>query len=494
VTAAPVIRFPPFSIDPQRHVLRRGEDDVALSPHLVDILCHLASHGGEIVSKDELLERFWPDVSVTENTLTRAIADIRKALGDDSSAPAFIQTVARRGYRFVAATSRVDPAAIGAANAAADPFRDWVRGRLSLEALDRSRLPQAIDAFEHAVAATPQYAPAHAGLANACFLQFEITRSRNTPDRAPLARAIEHARRACALDPSLGEAWATLGYVLTANGDVEEARAAARRAAALEPSSWRHHFRLGVASWGEERLRAVDRTLVLLPDFAPARFLAAMVFTARQAFGPAAEAAAAGAAVQSRQALHAGGALPAFGLHWIHGLLMLRNGEIASAVQAFGREIEEANDARIYGVEFRVNAQVAAGFAHIAIRDAGTAAEVFHRVLDAVPGSTRAVIGLYRALDLAGHLADRRQWRGRITATIDELIAGQRHGEAALMSAAAATLDGEHGSALRQLEMLLESAPPGQVGWQIPIDPALADLRSHPGFDRVLALLAARAV
>ena len=68
---------------------------------LVEILAHLVDRNGAIVTKDELLDRFWPDVHVTENTLTRAIADIRKTIGDSADTPKYIQTLARRGYRFV---------------------------------------------------------------------------------------------------------------------------------------------------------------------------------------------------------------------------------------------------------------------------------------------------------------------------------------------------------------------------------------------------------
>ena len=75
---------------------------VDLSPRLVESLAHIVSHGGEIVTKDELLERFWPDVHVTENTLTRAIADIRKAIGDNAARPKYLETASRRGYRFIA--------------------------------------------------------------------------------------------------------------------------------------------------------------------------------------------------------------------------------------------------------------------------------------------------------------------------------------------------------------------------------------------------------
>ena len=461
--------FPPFAVDSHRHVLTRDGEDVALSPHLVDILIYLATRSGEIVSKDTLLEEFWPDVHVTDSTLTRAIADIRKALGDDAGEPQFIRTVARRGYRFIVPvkvdedTRRHDPFSGGG-----DPFREWVRGRLSLEALDASKLP-------------------------ACFLQFECTRAENTPDREPLLRAISHARRACELDQTLGEAWATLGVVLTAAGQGEEARAAARRAAALEPTSWRHHFRLGVASWGEERLRAVDRTLSLLPGFAPARFLAAMVFTARHAFGPAAEAAATGAAAQAREASHEASLFPAVGLHWLHGLLLLRNGHVGPAITSFAHEIDQSQSGQIYAREFRVNAQVAAGFAHLAAHDPAGATDAFRSALETLPRNGRALIGLYRALEQTSFAAEPPQLLPKIDGIVAELASGGRLAEAAIVSAASHVARGDVRTACSTLQRLLDDAPPGQAGWLIPIDPALATLRSSSGFEKIAAQLAARA-
>ena len=97
-----MIHLGPFDIDPRTWMLRRDGRPVDLSPRLVEILAFLAQRNGEIVTKEELLEKFWPDVNVTENTLTRAIADIRIALGDTASEPKYIQTLARRGYKWVA--------------------------------------------------------------------------------------------------------------------------------------------------------------------------------------------------------------------------------------------------------------------------------------------------------------------------------------------------------------------------------------------------------
>ena len=104
-----MIRFGSFQIDPRTWLLTDDSRGVDLSPRLVEILAFIVSRGGEIVTKEELLEKFWPDVNVTENTLTRAIADIRKALGEDAASPRFVQTVSRRG-RTTPATSRSTPA------------------------------------------------------------------------------------------------------------------------------------------------------------------------------------------------------------------------------------------------------------------------------------------------------------------------------------------------------------------------------------------------
>ena len=197
-----MVRFGPFSIDARTWTLTRDGAAVELSPRLVEILAYLIERDGAVATKEELLDRFWPDVHVTENTLTRAIADIRKALGDSAEHPAVIQTLARRGYRFVG-TPRAEPPD-------EDPFRKWVTGRLALETLDPARLASAQAAMEAAVAAMPEYAPAHAGLANARVVAFEATRLRNEPDVPALGAAVRAANRAVELDPRLGEAWAVL--------------------------------------------------------------------------------------------------------------------------------------------------------------------------------------------------------------------------------------------------------------------------------------------
>jgi Tol biopolymer transport system component len=75
----------------------------------MDLLVCLAGRPGEVLSKDELLEEVWEGAFVTESNLTRAVAELRHALGDDASNPRYIETIAKRGYRLVAAVAPVDP-------------------------------------------------------------------------------------------------------------------------------------------------------------------------------------------------------------------------------------------------------------------------------------------------------------------------------------------------------------------------------------------------
>lgn len=501
------MRFEPFAIDTQRWRLLRLGQTVDLSPRLVEILAYLASRPGHLVSKDELLDRFWPDVHVTENTLTRAIADIRKALGDRPDPPQFIQTVSRHGYRFIASVERTPTSPFDESGSeekggskkeggSKDPplqeaFVDWVRGRAVLESLDASGLAEATAAFERAVAGTPGYAPAHVGLANACFLRFEQSRVGNVLDQAALDRAMAHARRAIALDETMGEAWATLGFVLAAAGHVEESRAAARHAVAIEPTSWRHHYRLAVATWGEERLRAVDRTLALLPRFPAAYLLSAMVSVARGAIGPAREAAHQGALGQRQQVGVEGLPLPVAGLHWMTGLVDLARGGVDRAMEAFDREISGADDTHVYGREFLINALVSQGFLHLQARRRDAARRVFSAALDEVPGHARSRVGLALLAHRQDHI--RVPPRDLVDAP-DDLRRGGKPMDAVLVDAAVDAWCGRTTDAIAKLAHLIDDAPPGATGWSIAVDPMFFPLHGIDGFETVRARVAARAV
>jgi TolB-like protein/DNA-binding winged helix-turn-helix (wHTH) protein/Flp pilus assembly protein TadD len=95
-------RFGDFTVDTDQKVLLRQGKPLPLTPKVFDTLLILIAKSGRIVEKEELMGRLWPETFVEEANLTFNIQQLRKALGDDARHPRFIQTVARRGYRFIA--------------------------------------------------------------------------------------------------------------------------------------------------------------------------------------------------------------------------------------------------------------------------------------------------------------------------------------------------------------------------------------------------------
>jgi TolB-like protein/DNA-binding winged helix-turn-helix (wHTH) protein/Flp pilus assembly protein TadD len=95
--------FGEFRLDSRSRVLFRSGELVALYPKAIDVLMFLVEKHGNVATKEELLERVWPGTFVEESTLTRSVSVLRKALGDTPEGHAYILTVPKRGYRFVAA-------------------------------------------------------------------------------------------------------------------------------------------------------------------------------------------------------------------------------------------------------------------------------------------------------------------------------------------------------------------------------------------------------
>ena len=87
----------------QRRLLGADGTEIELTPRLFDALLYFVQNAGQLLDKDRLLTELWPGVVVEENSLSQSVSALRKALGDDAQNPRFIQTVPRRGFRFVAA-------------------------------------------------------------------------------------------------------------------------------------------------------------------------------------------------------------------------------------------------------------------------------------------------------------------------------------------------------------------------------------------------------
>jgi DNA-binding winged helix-turn-helix (wHTH) protein/tetratricopeptide (TPR) repeat protein len=99
------IRFDEFELDEANAWLMRNGNAVALAPTPFTLLCALARQPGTLLTKDALLDAVWGHQFVSESVLKTAISDLRTALGDNPRRPRFIETVSRRGYRFIAKPS-----------------------------------------------------------------------------------------------------------------------------------------------------------------------------------------------------------------------------------------------------------------------------------------------------------------------------------------------------------------------------------------------------
>jgi predicted ATPase len=99
------ISFEEFTLDPVNELLWKGSERIRLRPKTFALLRHLIEHPGRLFSKKELMNGIWQNCNVGDEALKHCIAEIRKVLNDDTATPRFIETVYRRGYRFIGKTS-----------------------------------------------------------------------------------------------------------------------------------------------------------------------------------------------------------------------------------------------------------------------------------------------------------------------------------------------------------------------------------------------------
>ncbi len=98
----PALHFCSYKITGANGQILRRSRPLALSPKAVAVLWTLAQRAGQVVSKEELFAAAWPETIVSEGVLTNCIHELRQALGETTAKPRYLETVPRRGYRFIA--------------------------------------------------------------------------------------------------------------------------------------------------------------------------------------------------------------------------------------------------------------------------------------------------------------------------------------------------------------------------------------------------------
>src|SRR5246127_226546 len=96
-----IFRFADVEVDETTFSVTKAGEVLPLEPKVFKVLQFLLHHPGRVVTKDELLDAVWSDASVSESSLTRSVATLRRLLGDDIHEPRYIATVPTVGYRFL---------------------------------------------------------------------------------------------------------------------------------------------------------------------------------------------------------------------------------------------------------------------------------------------------------------------------------------------------------------------------------------------------------
>src|SRR5215475_13775586 len=99
---ANLIRFPPFALDAPNARLYRGDEVVPLRGKTLAVLEYLVARPGQLVTKEELLKELWPEVFVSEDVLVGCVHELRTVFGETRGAARYVETVYRRGYRWIA--------------------------------------------------------------------------------------------------------------------------------------------------------------------------------------------------------------------------------------------------------------------------------------------------------------------------------------------------------------------------------------------------------
>lgn len=320
-----IYRFGTFELDVEERRLTKGEQVVALTPKAFDVLVILVERSGHLVEKEGLIRAVWRDSFVDESNVARIIHTLRKALNEDENGNKFIETVATKGYRFVAPVERLNglsadgatpakeardgptpdrgqrkgdrailipvillifavvatgawfvnrsltaktgPKALTPQTTNGEAYQNYQQGRVLVERAHKGDMEKALAHFERAISLDPNYADAYAGKADA---QIHIFWGSKTQTHDEISQVRTGIAKALELDESRSYAH-TLQCRLKAtyDWDFRGAEKECLRAIELDPGSHEAHREMAFfrISFGrdDEALREMETAVALAP-------------------------------------------------------------------------------------------------------------------------------------------------------------------------------------------------------------------------------------
>jgi DNA-binding winged helix-turn-helix (wHTH) protein len=267
--AGRIYDFGQFRMDTSERVLFCVDKPLDLRPKTFEVLQVLVQNAGHVVEKEELMRLCWPDTCVEDNNLAQCISALRRVLGQNHERDEWIQTIHRRGYRFLAAVHaegisakailpsdlvfRPEPAEVDLTsepkNAPGEDSTERVhhlcfRGRYYWRKYTVEGLNEGIDYFRRAIKIDPDYAPAYAGLGDCYYRLANI----QLPPKEAMPKAKGAVMTALKIDDKLAEAHALLGLIMLFYGrNWPRAETEFRKAIELAPGSALAHKRFGWA-------------------------------------------------------------------------------------------------------------------------------------------------------------------------------------------------------------------------------------------------------
>ena len=198
----------------------------SISPKSMAVLNLLIETGGDVVSRTSLLERAWSDVCVSEEVLTQAIAELRRAFGDTPRDSHYIQTVPKSGYRllphaiaYAASNDALLPPHSAATETSIEAVTDYFSACEAYDRGGRKNIESAIKLCRNSIAHDPTFAAAHAWLSVAlAYKQLYYGQENNL-----MKEALASARASIEYDRTAPEGYAAQGFALAQLGDIDHA-------------------------------------------------------------------------------------------------------------------------------------------------------------------------------------------------------------------------------------------------------------------------------